>query len=124
MAHSALLEGSHWAPSSAWATELWGAGKCLRKMGWVLVTATAKPQGPLGSVLILNRLGTGEEPQIQGMEESFDLGGQWEAWGSIVLTALHLPPDSSPPSSALRSAWNEADLSLLHQRAPCQLASG
>lgn len=64
-------------------------------MGWVLVTAAAKPQGPLGSVLILNRLGTGEEPQIQVMEEPFDLGGQWGAWGSIVLTALHLPPDSS-----------------------------
>lgn len=38
--------------------ELWGAGKCSLKMGWVVVTAATRPQGHLGSVLTLNRLGS------------------------------------------------------------------
>lgn len=34
-----------------------GAGQHLLKMGWVVLTDVARPQGPLGSALILNRLG-------------------------------------------------------------------
>lgn len=108
--------------------ELRGAGKCSLKAGWVVVTAATRLPGHLGSVLILNRLGrgleTGEEAPMQDMEESSDLGGQWGAWGPVVLAVLHLPPALSPPSSALPSARNEAGLSLAHQWAPCQLASG
>lgn len=35
------------------------AGKRSLKVGWVVVTAAVRPQGHLGSVLILNRLGRG-----------------------------------------------------------------
>lgn len=75
-----------------------GAGQHLLKVGWVVLPDAARPQGPLGSVLILNRLGASP-----GAPEAGQGGVLQPGWtvGSPGLCRAGCPPFTPGLASAL-----------------------